>query len=397
MRTHAPSRFRASPVASVRVQPFGQRNVRFVAWVCMTAIAVNAVLIQTVVTDPAAPLKNVVRASIFVLALVSVVLHRTLIPRPLVAMTVLSLVLLVGRDNPDQLSFMFVYALVPLLWSIPERTTYRILVFASLVSIFLIFLLLVVGVTQNTVIEIRHRSTFGTQGVPFFFNVVYGAATVPVVYCMKYRTRFRYGVLAMALAGTTVLFRATDARGGYGSFLIFVLMLALIPVLSRSYLIRRAIAGMPVIFLAVSFVIAGFADDPTVNSFLSDRPVLLSTFLENIGIKDVLLSTSVKRFGEVVHSVTNVDNSFLHLLVGGGIVATVFYAVAFMKAVSKLFEMERHVEVAFLVATCAYFNSESILLRIENVFVILSWYLVLKYSMRPESVDQIEVDVPSHE
>ena len=80
-----------------------------------------------------------------------------------------------------------------------------------------------------------------------------------------------------------------------------------------------------------------------------------------------------------------VDNSYLHLLVGGGFVLTLVFLFAYGFAVINLCRRHMYPEVALMTTSCFYFMSESILLRIENVFVIYVWYLVVKHARDPRS------------
>lgn len=387
---------RSAPMESTTQQPYddtgttapapltqarlGFTAMRRVVYVCLVAIAVNAVVIQTVVTDEASPLKNVVRASVLLLAGFATLLDGTKLPRWLVCATLLSCALMLLRNNPDQLSYIFVFLIVPLLWSIPERDAERAVVFGALVSFGLIFAFLAAGVTHNVVLDYRSRATFGTQGVPFFFNVVYGAATMATLYSYKYCLRRRHLTLAACLAVTTYLYLQTDARGGYFAFLIFVVLLWLVPLFSTWSLFRGVTAVLPVIFIGSSFFLASLASNPAADKFFSYRPQLISLFLQNVSLDSFVLSTSVKQFSSYVLAVRTVDNSYLHLLVGGGIVLAALYVYAFGSSVLHLFQLKRYPEIAFLISASAYFNSEGILLRIENVFVIYAWYLVLRYA-----------------
>jgi hypothetical protein len=294
----------------------------------------------------------------------------------IVLLTIYSAVLLAVRQNPDQLSFVFIFVLIIALFAVKERSLDKAVMFASLASLGMVFVFLGLGITQNEVLNFRGRNTFGTNGVPFFYNLVYGAFGMLVFYFYKYKLRRRLLVMAGSVTITTHLFNLTDARGGYYSFIGFVALVFLVPALSRLGLFRFIAAILPVFCLMVSFYIASLWDSGAANQLLSIRPILFNRFLENLTPVDVFLSTSVKEFDRAV---TIVDNSYLHLLVGGGAAMCLVFFVIFAQSITNLFTAGRHVDVAFLIATCVYFNSESILLRIENMFVIYFWYLVLRY------------------
>jgi hypothetical protein len=356
----------------------GGNTLELVTILAVMALATNAVLIQTVVTDPASPLKSVVRVGVLTLAVFAIAAGRTQVPRWMVGVVIYSAALFLLRDNSDQLSYVFVFALVPLLWSVPERRMVRALTWASIFSLLLIFSFLQAGITHNVTLAYRERATFGTHGVPFFFNVVYGAAAMAILYTFKYRSRWRFLVLGGCLVIATYLFRQTDARGGYYSLVLFVVLLGIVPLAARWRLFRAGIALLPIIFFAVSFVIASLWRSARYEKLLSYRPWLLHSFLDNVSLADFVLSRTVKRFDEFVTQVRTVDNSYLHLLVGGGVLLAVVYTMAFASGVRHLLEQRQYVDVAFLVASSVYFSSESIMLRIENVFVVYAWYLVLR-------------------
>lgn len=347
-----------------------------VVLVCLLGLAVNAVLIQTVMSDESVA-KQLVRAGVLGVAVYAIVVYNSRVPPWMVLLVCFSGILLILRGNPDQLSYIFVLLLVPALWSAEEWRVERAAVVASFASLGLVFAFLALGITQNEIVQPRSRMTFGTAGVPFFFNLVYGAFALLVLYVVKHRPRrWRLAVVG-SVAATTYLFGQTDARGGYFAFLTFLVMLVAVPRLRRSGMFRGAVALLPAWLLAGSWLLAALSDDHyyALNEPLSYRPMLYERFLDSVGLADVLLGAPVKSFP------TAVDNSYIHLLVGGGLIMCGVFVVAFARAVRHLFEAGRHPEIAFLVATSLYFFSESLLVRIENVFVVYAWFLVLRYGL----------------
>jgi O-antigen ligase len=347
-----------------------------VLFMCLMAIATNAVLIQTLTTDDAM-LKNGIRVAVLCVAAVAMIMHNSQMPAGIFLLIIFCVVTLVARQNTDQLSIIFVLILVPALFAVKERSLGKLFMVSSAFSLLLVFALLAAGVTQNEVTEFRGRSTFGTNGVPFFYNLVYGALTMLLVYVHKFKLRSRLFWTLAAVALATHLFNLTDARGGYYAFLGFVVLLYLVPFLARWGLFRFLTALLPVCFLGVAFYIASLYEDAAANEFLSIRPTYYQRFVENLTEADYFLSSTVKQFDRAV---TIVDNSYLHLVVGGGLVVFAVFVFMFAQALRRLYRMGKFVDVAFLIATCFYFNSESILLRIENMFVIYFWYLVIRHS-----------------
>ncbi|MDQ6735738.1 MAG: hypothetical protein M3Z35_16760 [Nitrospirota bacterium] len=347
-----------------------------VVFVVFLALSVNAVLIQTVVSEES-QMKNFVRVGAIILLLAAMVLNNTRIAIWIILALSMCFALLLMRGNTDQLSYIFVLLLVPAMLPLDERRTIRMLVIGSLVSLVLVFLLLWTGVTQNEILKLRDRQTFGTNGVPFFYNLVYGAAVLAILYTQKYWRRGRFLVLIASLVTATALFTATDARGGYYSLLAFVSLLVVVPIVARVYALRVTVALLPMLFFPFAFFLASRPADADLNQLWSNRPYLYDAFLSALHPDDYLLSTSVKYFDRVQ---TIVDNSYLHLLIGGGIIVCCIVIVIFFRSVMNLFREGRHVELSFLIATCFYFNSESIIVRIENLFVIYFWYLIIKFS-----------------
>lgn len=350
------------------------------------AIAVNAVLIQTVVTDDS-PMKNVVRVGCMVLLVFAMLVNNPRVPKWVMATLLMCTVLCALRGNTDQLSYVFVLLLVPAMLALDERKVMRWLVLGSAGSLLLIFAFLELHITHNVVLDLRNRQTFGTQGVPFFFNVVYGVFALLILYTRKYWRRGKLLVLIGSLAVATVLFIATNARGGYFSLLAFVALLVVVPWIAKVPPLRIVTAILPLLFLPFAFFLASQGGSYAANQLWSYRPYWYAIFLQSLHPDDYLFSTSVKYYDRVV---TIVDNSWLHLLVGGGVALFVIFTVVFYRAMTNLFRAGRHAEIAFLIATCFYFNSESILLRIENLFVIYFWYLLVKYSAKTEEGPSLE-------
>jgi hypothetical protein len=343
---------------------------------CLLAIAVNAVLIQTITADDSM-LKNGIRVAVLCVAAFAMILHNTRMPLGIVLMILLCFALLVLRQNTDQLSIIFVLVLVPALFSLRERSVNKIFMVTSAFSLLLVFAFLAAGITQNEVTEFRNRNTFGTNGVPFFFNLVYGALTMLLVYVHKFKLPYRFLWTVGGVALATHLFNLTDARGGYYAFLGFVGLLYLMPVLGRIGFFRFVTILLPIGFLITAYYIASVYQDAAANQLLSIRPIMYQRFIEELTGADYLMSSTVKQFDRAV---TIVDNSYLHLVVGGGVVVFVIFVFMFAQALRRLYRMGKFVDVAFMIATAVYFNSESILLRIENMFVIYFWYLVIRHS-----------------
>lgn len=338
------------------------------ALACMVVLAVNAVLIQTVLAEDSI-VKQLVRVAVLGIATLSLIRRNTWIPTWLAGLCLWSLVLLTATQNPDQLSILFVLVLSVWLTLVPDRLVLRSVAIASVMAIALVFALLAAGITQNEILELRQRRTFGTAGVPFFFNVVFGACAMSILYAVRYGSRAAQRiVLLVAVGAATWLFSQTDARGGFIALLLFVALLWIVP---RAPLVP-IYAAVPVILTAASLYLA-FRAGPELNDTLSQRPRLYRMFLEQSSLGDIFVSSSAKQAGFAV------DNSYLHLLIGTGVVTAAVYSVLFWRAVARLMAGRSYADVAFLLAVSAYCVSESLLVRIENPFIVYAWFLVVRH------------------
>lgn len=350
---------------------------------CLMTLSINAVLIQTVL-DENSPLKNLVRISVLLFVVFVMLIRKQPMLVVLFLLIIVSSISLLMGNNFDQLSFIFVFLFIPFLLNQKQRDIEKYLLIGSFSSLGLVFLFLLMGVTQNEIEIFRNRMTYGTDGVPFFFNLVYGSFTILIVYVMKYFKRFRWIFVLLSAGAVTHFYLQTDIRGGYLAFIVFVVMLVISPI--TKYL-KHLIALIPVFALSISFYLATLGNDYYANQLLSYRPLLLHSFLEKINIIDILFSTSVKAFDNVAV----VDNSYIHLLVGGGLLLSIGVGVLFYKAVLNLYKHKKYIEIAFVVSACVYFLTESLMVRIENMFVIYFWFLIIKYSLTKIEVEQAKL------
>ncbi|MEV7430284.1 hypothetical protein AB0N29_11770 [Nocardioides sp. NPDC092400] len=352
-----------------------RRPPRLVAAIALVALAVNSVLIQTVAADNEA-LKQGVRGAVLMVVLVALLARNVYVPQWLTGLLLASMSLLVLRQNPDQLSIVFALILALLLCLLPERTVLKYAAVAAVAALGLIFLLLWTGATvnQEIVLEkagriIRERQAYGTKGVPFFFNIVAGACMLSLLYAYRYWSRQRFALtLGAVLALSYQLFRTTDARGGFLTVLLFAGLLVIVPRVR----IPIVYASVPVVLVGATPILA-YLTGYEVNRVLSNRPVFYRMFLEDREWFDFVLSTPVKA------TAYPVDNSYIHLAVGGGLVMLAVFLALFWRAIYRLMERRLYGEVAFLIAAATYCASESLIVRIELVWIVYVWYLLLRH------------------
>lgn len=383
---------RPGDLALVKADPHA-RETGMVFWVqvALLAIATNAVLIQTLFTEDS-PVKNIIRVGVLALTVFVMFVRRTIVPGWVMGLVLVSAVLLLLTQNPDQLTIVYVLLLVPAMWSISERALTRAVMIASLFALGLVFAFLLAGLTTNELrlsqtwvsADVRARYTFGTAGVPFFMNVVYGAAVFVIYYVYRWRLKGRLPLALLTLAVSYWIFTQTDGRGGFAAIILFCVFAAVMPALIRSKFIRGLLAVLPLVFLAFGVWLATQRNNPEVNQLLSFRPMLYGMFFDGVTFWDALTSTTVKQ-GEV----STVDTSYLHLLFGAGLVLFVAFCFMFGKAVFTMARRRMTLELAFLTSVMIYAALESILLRAENIFILFAWYLIMRYSMGERAANPV--------
>lgn len=390
----------------VRERPFlNERGMTVWVNIALLMIAVNAVLIQTIVPEESS-LKNIIRVVVLVVTVGLLYLRRAIVPVWLIILVIISVSLMLIAGNTDQLSIVFVLLLIPALWSIPERALDAAAVRAALLSFGLVFVFLAAGVTQNeilvsstTLVTDRERFTFGTNGVPFFMNIAYSAAVLAIYYAFRWRMRTRWVIAAVAVAAMYFYYTQTNGRGGFFALLLFCALALIMPFAIRFTAARVLLALQPVIYLGIALWIGSQQGNLALNETLSYRPRYYGAFLDSVAPLDLLWSETVKQTDVVL----TVDNSYLHLLVGGGLIIFVAFSIVFAVSMMKMSRRGMALEIAFVTAALAYAVSESILLRIENVFIIYTWYLILRNALPAASDGESDRDarnetvtVPGH-
>jgi hypothetical protein len=166
----------------------------------------------------------------------------------------------------------------------------------------------------------------------------------------------------------------TDVRGGFFSFVLFVALM--LGFGARSWLVRGIVSTIPVWMVVMSVCVAMFLNDSFWNGVLSGRPDLYYSFISELSLIDFLFGTSVKDFDLTAI----VDNSYIHLYMVGGFVFFSYFSLNFWLSAKNIFKNNRIELIAFMVSVSAYMFTESLLVRIENPFVMLYWYVIFKYS-----------------
>lgn len=361
-------------IAVERSQTSGAVPLLLVAAVLL--LAANALLLQTVSTDlgQSRQTPRIVAFSLFALA---IFVGRVRIPFTITALIVIAGVgLIVGR-NPDQFSLIFALLGSAAMVARPHREVLRTYTLAAVFALAAIFAFLEYGLTTDLVLDLRNRRTFGVQGIGFLFNIIFGALTLGFAWVddrAGWTLRW-VALVAITMAGYW-FFVKTDGRAGFMSLLIFVVIYVVGRLLSRKAL-GLAVASIPGLLLVSSVYLALTGRRGTLDTVLSHRPTYWRSALDSYEWWEYFSSSSVKAFD----TTTIVDNSYLHLLLGSGVVLAGCLLVVWSRALYRAAAQGDLVSVAFMVACSAYFIAESILFRVEVPFIGYFWYLMIKFGI----------------
>lgn len=362
-----------------------ERIFKFIILNCFMLLSVNSVLIQTILLDNNS-VKNIIRLFVMLLLVFIILIKKIKINTNIMIILFFISILFLITKNMDLITYIFLFILVQLLIRLEDKIVLKYLTISSIVGFSLIFIFLLLGVTQNEILEYRNRMTFGvgnitTNRIPFFYNMVYGTFTLIIMFINKYYKEsnyFKIMIYISTIALATYFNIKTNLRGGYLCFIIFIILTWVIPKIYKIRLLKNIVCVIPIIMFASSFMIASFHDNPYLDKLLSYRPTYINNFIENINIGYILLSKSVKS----MDTINIVDNSYLHIFIGGGIVIFLIVLFLYFISVNNLYKLNYFNEIAFIIATSIYFNIESIAVRIENMFVIYWWYLIINYSIK---------------
>ncbi len=351
-------------------------------YLAYVVLAVNATLIETelILGDAG---KYTLRAAAFLFLVISLFIKAPSIKiEAFVAITFLLCVALASL-NFDTISVIFALFTVIASCAYKERTVLRGLFYSSALNIALVFVLLTLGVTENIVHEFRSRHTYGMNsmgGPTLFYNMLFSFMVLGAIYLDGQPKRW---FLVASVISSTYFFTTTDVRGGYASYILFLLLLLFFTPSRKRYIIRALSANIPITLLLIFVLVATLLNNDIGNLILSNRPSLYKNFLEQLTISDFILGTSVKQYD----GFSIVDNSYIHLYMAGGVFFFIYFCVKYRDAVSLAFSTRNREIYAFLVASSAYMFSESLLVRVENPFVLYFWFVVFIQMCKPAHQD----------
>ncbi|WP_335986095.1 hypothetical protein [Spongiibacter tropicus] len=336
-------------------------------------LSFNALFIEVFQIEDGAQ-KNITRLVALLLIVASVAFRRPMIDVGLVvAILLLSSAALVVV-NFDAVAVVYALLVVVIARSYGYSPTLKALYAVSFIVFLMVFILLALGVTENVVQEFRERHTYGMNGIggpTLFYNFLFGFLVLGFVYVVKAgKSINRYSLVTLLLA--YYFFDKTDVRGGFFAYILVVVSYYFFPLVSRFFLFSSLMAYFPLIFLLMAAAVGVFLNDDYWNILLSNRPSLYADFIEGLGYLEFFLGTSVKAFDLV----SIVDNSYIHLYMVGGVFFFAYFCIRFRRCVRMLVDRKDRSNFAFIIGSSAYMFTESLLVRVENPFVIYYWFIV---------------------
>lgn len=350
-----------------------------IVFLSLIILSLNSILIQTIFKDNDI-FKNSMRLIVVLMLLIGIVIYRKKINRNIVILILISTICLITGKNTDQLTYIFLFIMIQSLLYIEEEKIEKYMCIGSLVPIIVMFLFLLTGVTHNQIVLLRDRMTFGlpTNRVPYVYDIVYGALSTLYIYSYnKYSKIKKILVFMICITLGTFFFIKTDVRGAYISLIILILLSLIMPKIIKYKFTKIFIKALPIMFFGFILILLKFQNNEFMNKVLSLRPMYTGEFFKKISYYDVFITRSVKAFTNT----SIIDNTYIQMLIGGGIVLTLIIIYMYFKSIDNLIKNNKIIELCFIVSLMFYFNIESIGLRPENIFSIFWWYLIIKYGL----------------
>lgn len=348
-----------------------------VAYLCFFVLGLNAILIEILYLDSFLE-KNIIRILVGIIFVLHVALvQKAIDPLPLICAIALLTLSLISQ-NPDQLSLIYVLIIVQSTANIELHKIINMLFVISIIILAIVFILLALGITSNEIQAFRERSTYGLNGVggpTLFYNLLFSFLALGTIAIHgPYEKYFRIFSILCAI----YFYLTTDTRGGALSFLFFMIFIYTLPLLLRIKPVCLLIKLTPIILLSLTLLAMLSYDDYFFNTLLSNRPYLYYILLSNTTLLEFIFGASVKQYDLT----SIVDNSYLHILIGGGLLVFISWSISFYKSMSLLISKMDIKLIAFLLATSLYLFVESLAVRIENLFIILYWLILIRHLMR---------------
>jgi len=344
---------------------------RYLLTISFVLLSVNALFIEVGFFE------GIVEKNLLRLVVITIILFTIILSRPKIKTSVIILMSLLAslglvKFNIDQLTLVYMLLIVTASAIFNKDELIRSLFIASSITFIFIFLFLALDVSYNEIRDFRNRSTYGLNGIggpTLFFNILFSFLILGCVHFHRIKKKI---FEIVSIFACIYFYTETDVRGGAIAFIAFLAFQYSMPFLVRFRTITFAIKILPVIFLNIAIVMSVLPNNEFYNALLSNRPELYSILLEKITLSDVLLGASVKSYDLI----SIVDNSFIHLFIGGGMAFFVYYAYLHFFRMKALLVVKDYQKIAFILGVSLYFFVESLAVRIENMFVILYWVIL---------------------
>ncbi|MBU8586944.1 hypothetical protein KM925_13615 [Priestia megaterium] len=212
--------------------------------------------------------------------------------------------------------------------------------------------------------DARVRYTFGMNHPNSFVGFIVSLITFTF---LRLSSKWSF-ILNMVFVVITVYF--TDTK----SILIYFLSLYVFMFLFRRLKLSKIIY-MPIFLTILTFILTFYFNNSSLNEALSDRLNLWYEYINSMTGKELIFGKDLTGY--------IVDNSYIQLFFGAGIVFFMIFCIKTIKAIRLNLYNKNILITSFVVSYLIYNFVEAYLLRFENAATILFWYYIFKDDIRP--------------
>lgn len=289
---------------------------------------------------------------------------------------IIAIILLILTKNKDILTYIYLFTFSFFLERYKEKKIEKYMLL-SLGSFFLIYLILYLK-KDLTLIEIEYRNRMFflyknrelAIGPPFFGNLLYSISTL--LY-LKYSNKISAFIGGVILILGYLIF---DTRGPILFYSILLTSVYILKKIIKLKIIRHLLKNIYFYFSVLSILIPIiFIQNNILNKIFSNRIQYWYGLIIERGLMGIFLLESVKKLD---NSGFIVDNSYLHVIFGGGILIFGLLCYIFNKSIANMIRLNKINSLAFFISYLSYCYFESIFLRGDLVITIYFWYLLFK-------------------
>ena len=288
----------------------------------------------------------------------------------------IAIILLMLTKNKDILTYIYLFTFSFFLERHREEKVEKYMLL-SLISFFLMYLILYLK-KDLTLIEIEYRNRIFflyknrelAVGPPYLGNLLYSISTL--LY-LKYSNKISASIGGIILILGYLTF---NTRGPILFYLILLISVYILKKTIKLKIINYLLKNIFVYFSILSvFIPIVFIKNTTLNKIFSNRIQYWYMLIIERGWKGIFLFESVKKLD---HSDFIIDNSYLHIIFGGGILIFGLLCYIFNKSLTNMIKLKKINSLAFFISYLSYCYFESIFLRGDLVITIYFWYLLFK-------------------